>query len=101
MSRGRKLGLSGLTSLSLDSLEAGVGSMTSSVHLVFYSYFFRTFRTLGPSRILSGRERIMLSLSQRPPLCREEQLLLRFLERGPASGNNYGRIFRFKAQNEQ
>src|SRR5437773_11570493 len=46
MSNGRKLGFSGLTSLSLDSLEAGVGSMTDSVHLAFYSYFIRTFRTL-------------------------------------------------------
>src|SRR5438034_4903066 len=46
MSNGRKLGLSGLTSLSLDSLEAGVGSMTGSHPFGYYSYFFRTFRTL-------------------------------------------------------
>src|SRR5438046_9014996 len=62
MSNGRKLGFSGLTSLSLDSLEAGVGSMTDSVHLAFYSYFFRTFRTLvlrGYCQV--GRESCYLS----------------------------------------
>src|SRR2546426_12596300 len=47
MSNGRKLGLSGLTSLSLDSLEAGVGSMTDSRPFGYYSYFFRMFRTLA------------------------------------------------------
>src|SRR2546428_8796446 len=46
MSNGRKLGLSGLTSLSLDSLEAGAGSMTDSRPFGYYSYFFRMFRTL-------------------------------------------------------
>src|SRR5205809_6459796 len=67
MSNGRKLGLSRLTSLSLDSLEAGVGSMTSSVHLSFYSYFFRVFHL--SLRGYLNWDRIMRCLCSKEHFC--------------------------------
>src|SRR6266487_1739505 len=68
MSNGRKLGLSGLTSLSLDSLEAGVGSMTDSRPFGYYSYFFRMFRVLAFEAVVTCG-RMVLCLSSKEHFC--------------------------------
>src|SRR5213080_2219491 len=84
MSNGRKLGFSGLTSLSLDSFEAGVGSMTDSRPFGYYSYFFRMFRTLVfEANVRLGGEWYDASPSKSSFVSRGSTFL-RFLERGPA-----------------
>src|SRR5213596_1917147 len=89
MSRGRKLGLSGLTSLSLDSLEAGVGSMTDSRPFGYYSYFFRMFRVLAFEAVVRCG-RCGVPLFQRAVLCREDQHFCDFWRGVPPVETNTG-----------